>query len=219
MVKRMVKFLISATLAGVMFGVLLVPAFAFNILGNPGFETGSLPPWVISVTCGGVSGCEDWNVTSADRHSGSFSATEVSNLVEDRFGDGPTLKQTFSSPVAPSSIHQVSFWNRYPDASQTQVTLDFFYSNNTSQAFGGSNTTTDWTFHDFTTDLASAPPNTDLVAIAISPVGDLLNQSTNRRMYLDDVIVDAAVPEPGSLALFATGFFGLGGFQILRRRR
>ena len=43
-------------------------AGATNILVNPGFETGALGPWFQDrvVTLGG----EDWNVTSADAHSG-----------------------------------------------------------------------------------------------------------------------------------------------------
>jgi len=125
------KFLVTATLIGALFGFLSVPAFAVNILGNPGFETGSLPPWFESQSCDpSVPQCEDWNVTAADNHTpgGSFSATVVTSTSTSTFGAGPRLRQNFS-PVPTSSITQVSFWNKYPDATfpgaDFQASLDF----------------------------------------------------------------------------------------------
>jgi hypothetical protein len=204
-----------------MVSFLSVPAFAINILANPYFETGTLSPkWYESATCGGVAGCVDWNVTTADNHtpSGSHSATVVTNETTSKGGAGPKLRQDFSA-VPTSHIAHVSFWNRYPDASfrgaDFQSSLDFLYSDSTHTSFAAHNSTAAWTFHHFTPDLL---PGKDLVGIYISSQGDLSNTNTFRRMFLDDVIINAA-PEPGSLALFATGFFGLGGLQILRRRR
>ena len=50
--------------------------FADEILVNPGFETGALSPWAQARS---FTGPEDWNVTSADTHTGEFSATDIGN--------------------------------------------------------------------------------------------------------------------------------------------
>jgi hypothetical protein len=47
-----------------------------DLLVNGGFETGALTPWFQARNFGGT---ENWNVTSAVSHSGTFSATNVEN--------------------------------------------------------------------------------------------------------------------------------------------
>jgi len=77
-----------------------------NVLVNPGFETGSLPPWTT----------DNWTVTGADFHSGAYSAEDYQNH---------WVRQDFS-PIPVADITSVSMWARQPSGPAFQA-VDFFY--------------------------------------------------------------------------------------------
>ena len=89
-------------------------AQAGQFLTNPGFETGSLTPWTNDTRYGtGVN----WAITSTGCHSGSYCAVDTGNI---------GLEQTFS-PVADSTITDISFWALHPNSGVTALAVDLFY--------------------------------------------------------------------------------------------
>jgi hypothetical protein len=134
-----------------------------NILTNPGFESGSLPPWTTT----------NWAVTSADANSGTYSAEDIGNF---------WVMQSFA-PVSVGAINSITMWSRQPEP--TIQAVDFFYSAvdfDEFLVFPGAN----WTFHDMTSQLRAAG---NLEAIRIwgysggGPDEDLTR--------VDDVAIDA----------------------------
>jgi hypothetical protein len=153
------------------------PTLAANILGNPGFETGSLPPWYQKADLGGP---ENWNVTTADKHSGTYSATDVGNKL---------IAQDFAA-VPVSDILLASFWLKNVDASINAVY--FQYSDLTTEEniwwpTGG------WDYVDATGWLDAGK---SLISFGVYGV---LGGST-QRTYVDDWTLDV-IPEPTTLAL------------------
>ena len=71
-----------------------------NLLTNSGFESGALSPWFQDHVFGGG---EDWNVTTADAHSGLYSATNTGNK---------EIRENFS-PVPVQNITSISFWAKH----------------------------------------------------------------------------------------------------------
>src|SRR5262245_11943700 len=138
--------------------------FLTNVLGNPGFETGSLPPWTT----------DNWSVTNGDFHTGSFCATDVGNFF---------LRQDFA-PIPVGSINLISFWSRQPSGPAFQA-VDFFYGPADFDEFlvaPGDG----WTFIDATSQLRGVG---SLIAIRIwgySGIGPELTR-------VDDVVLDADV--------------------------
>ncbi len=179
------------------------PATADNVILNPGFESGSLSPWFQGHD---LTGIEDWNVTSADAHSGTFSATDVGNT---------EIRQNFV-PVATDAITEASFWAKHPDSRDRILAYDFFYTDGTDDEFLVFTSDTRWDFFNVTANLV---PGKMLDGFSI--FGITRGRSTLGRTYFDDVIINAdpAVPEPGSIALlFGMGLTGAG-FLMTRRRR
>lgn len=169
--------------------VAATPAAATNVLQNPGFETGSLAPWVQARD---FSNNVPWFVTDADSHTGTYSAQDTGNT---------ELRQDFAG-VDASSIDQVSFWARHPDQGVSAIAYDFFYSDLTSTEFIADTSGTDWNFFDVTNQL---DPTRTLVGFSM--FGN--SQGITR---LDDVVIDVAggVPEPATWALMLLGFAATG---------
>ncbi len=63
-----------------------------EVLENPGFETGSLPPWTTN----------NWVVDTIYPHSGTYCACDVGNF---------WIDQTFDS-VPGSEVQSITFWSR-----------------------------------------------------------------------------------------------------------
>jgi len=85
-----------------------------ELLGNPGFEKGTLPPWTSSA----------WMVDTINPHSGSYCAHDIGNYY---------IEQDFN-PVPGSIIQQVTFWSRQPDQPAAQA-YDFLYDDGSSAEF------------------------------------------------------------------------------------
>jgi len=139
-----------------------------NVLGNPGFETGDLPPWT----------SEAWGVTDQDANSGSYSAEGIgSNWVRQDF-----------DPIDVGDILAVSMYTKQPEEAIQAV--DFYYSASDFDEFvifPGA----DWTFMDMTSELRAVG---QLQAIRIwgysggGPDEDLTR--------VDDVVIDVGGATP-----------------------
>jgi hypothetical protein len=150
------------------------PLSLVEYLGNPGFETGALPPWTTN----------NWTVTNADAHTGTFSAFDVGNF---------WIRQDFP-PIDTANVNSVTFWMRQPEAAISAY--DFFYDDNTFDediVF----VTANWSQFDITSDLR--PPGNILVAIRF--YGYSGGGPGPDETYLDDVALDvtgATAVEPGT---------------------
>ena len=165
--------------------------FAVNILSNSGFETGALAPWFQDRD---FSGNENWNVTSALAHTGNYSATDDGNK---------EIRQNLKA-TSVSDITEVSFWLYSPDDLFSAYL--FFYSDGTNEQRIVSGATDTWAFFDVTSELDAGKS-----LVAFSLFGNSVG-----RTYLDDVTINASVPEPATLTLMGLGMAGVG-YQ--RRRR
>jgi hypothetical protein len=96
--EEQVDALRERSLSGVVTGV-------GNVLVNPGFEDGALPPWTTN----------NWTVTNADSNSGTFSAEDIGNF---------WVEQAFT-PVDVSTILSVTLFSRQPEEAIQAV--DFYY--------------------------------------------------------------------------------------------
>lgn len=177
------------------------PAAATNIVTNPGFETGSLTPWFQDRS---FSSGTDWFVTSADSHSGQFSAEDTGNK---------ELRQNFAG-VAGSSIDQFSFWARHPnEGTNTALAYTFFYSDGTNAQFIVNLVGTNWNFFNVLGNL-----NTSRTLIGFSLFGNSNGNPPVTRA--DDFIINVrdGLPEPATWMMMMLGF-GAMGLTIRRQRR
>ena len=173
--------------------LLAANGFAGNVLVNPGFETGTLPPWLNTFDF--CSGCT-WAVTSADSNSGLYSAF---------VGGNRALEQDFAA-IADPSITEASLWLKMPDTGIAAVY--FLYSDATySQNIVSVGNT--WTQFDVTSFL---DPTKSLVAFGVFGCTGCPGLSET---FADDFVVNV-VPEPGSMILLGTGLIGAAG--VARRR-
>ena len=168
-------------------------AFAGNVLVNPGFESGALPPW--NNTFDFCSGCT-WAVTSADANSGTYSAFVSGNRA---------LQQDFT-PIPFANILDVSLWLKMPD---TGVAAVFFLYSDTTYAQNIVSVGNTWTFFDMTSFL---DPTKSLASFGVFGCSGCAGSS---QTFADDFVVNAT-PEPGSLVLMGSGLLGLAG--MIRRR-
>ncbi len=174
----------------------VVPAHATNLLSNSGFETGALSPWSQDQDYGGA---ENWNVTNNDAHTGLFSATDVGNK---------HIVQSFSA-VSTALISEVSVWIKNPEASINAISL--YYDDatvNEGLVFAPNG---EWNQVNVTSWLQ---PGKNLVGFGVW--GYSGGGSAEDRTFVDDAVVEAAVPEPVTLSVFG---FGLAGILAKRRRK
>ncbi|MCX5647404.1 MAG: hypothetical protein NTZ17_22395 [Phycisphaerae bacterium] len=167
-------------------------------LTNPGFETGSLLPWYNARDLYGL--IESWNVTSADAHSGGYSATNVGN------GE---LRQDFAG-IPVGQIVELSYWLKEPQMASTA--FDFFYSDGSGDERIFPLSTSDWEFFDVTSQLS---PGKELVGFSVW--GFYSGSGSESRTYLDDVTLRTVpVPVPAAGIL---GGLGLGAASWMLRRK
>jgi hypothetical protein len=134
-----------------------------NVLQNPGFETGSLPPWTSA----------GWSVINYDFHSGSYSALGISNV---------WIRQDFS-PIDVTTINSITNWEKQPSGIAFAA-VDFIYSNDSDfdeflVAPGAA-----WTFQDLTSYLRASGFLSAIRFYSYSGPGD-------QQTFIDDVSIDA----------------------------
>lgn len=169
-------------------------AMAGNILVNPGFEDGVLTPWFNSNDfCGGCV----WDVTSSDAHSGTFSAF----VIGDRL-----LEQDFAA-VLTSDITEASLWLKMPD---TGIAAIYFLYSDFSTEQNIVNVGSTWTLFDVTSFL---DPGKSLIGFGVYGCTGCFGASMT---LADDFVINAGIPEPGTLVLLGTGMLGVATF--VRRR-
>jgi MYXO-CTERM domain-containing protein len=168
------------------------PAFATNILVNPGFETGDLTGWPHSAFQGNIS------PSSAQVHDGGFSvkfsSVNAASLAMDQDVD----------PTPVGLISEVSLWYKRtgnPNASPAGIHL--LYTDGTTTDATTDPAATNWTRLDLTPLLVSGKL---LQSIQITASG------VGQSVYFDDVTV-SAVPAPGA------GLLGLAALGAVARRR
>ena len=102
-----------------------------ELLQNPGFETGSISPWVTGI----------WVVTATYPHSGTYCACDVGNY--------SVMQWVDTTPA--SQVQSVTFWTRQPDQPAAQA-YDFLYADGSYEEFGNS-PTANWQQFDVTSHL------------------------------------------------------------------
>jgi hypothetical protein len=143
-----------------------------NVLANPGFETGALPPWTTN----------NWSVTGADAYTGEYCVEDIGNF---------WVRQDFD-PVDVSDINSITLASRQPEASIQAV--DLYYSATDFDEFLVFPVAELMVF-DVTSELRAVG---SLVAIRIwgysggGPDPDLTR--------VDDVVIDAQIPVTASQA-------------------
>ena len=167
-------------------------------LVNTGFETGSLSPWYTGFDYGAT---EAWNVTSADAHSGTYSATNV--------GDSE-IRQTFA-PVPASEISELSYWVKEPGTRFVFSGFNLYYEGYYFASGYFAPSEGEWQYVDLTSYLE---PGLNLTGVGVWGY-EMPSASWETRTYVDDFTL-TAVPAPGALMLAALGTTV---FACVRRRR
>jgi len=85
-----------------------------ELLENPGFETGQLPPWETVA----------WIVDTKYPHGGTYCASVVGN----------NWIRQFTDTIPAAEIQSITFWSRQPDQPAAQA-FDFFYSDGSYEEF------------------------------------------------------------------------------------
>jgi len=159
-------------------GALVAPAAGSGVLLNPGFEDGVLLPWYQKADYGGP---EDWNVTTADQHSGQYSATDRGNKL---------IAQDFD-PIPVEDILELSLWIKNLDASFN--TIYFEYADLSTREEVASHPDAEWNHWEVTSFLV---PGKELISFGIYGVSG----GATERTFVDDWVLNV-VPAPAGFVL------------------
>ena len=173
-------------------------SIASNILANPGFETGSLSPWVNSLDF--CSGCT-WSVTNTDAHAGGFSAVAHGNRL---------LTQAFGG-IDTALITEASLWLKMPDSGIAAVRFDYSDSSFEENPVDVGPT---WAQFDVTAFLHAGK---QLVGFGVFGCSGCAGNSAT---FADDFVLDVVgqrVPMPATFSMLAMGAAGLGILRLKRR--
>jgi len=192
----------TVLLGFLMFLVFALPgASAFGApFSNAGFEDGVLDPWYQNAN---QSEGEDWNVTMADAHSGSWSATDIGNK---------EIRQDFDG-ILVELVLEVSFWMKRPDGTSL-IAYNLYYDDGSFTQFFGNLATSDWELVDVTSNLAAGKK---FAGIGIFGHAGGCPEECSVRTYVDDVTV-SVVPEPTSVALVGLGLLCMAATRRSRGR-
>ncbi|HZQ67162.1 MAG TPA: hypothetical protein VFA68_01480 [Terriglobales bacterium] len=115
-----------------------------NILQNPGFESGALPPWYVARNfCS--SPCRPWTIATVHPRTGVYDAGDMGNI---------EMRQDFTA-VSTSIITKVVMWIRHPSGVGLPAAVDFFYTDGTDDEFLIFTPDQNWDVFDLTADLES----------------------------------------------------------------
>ena len=180
-------------------------------IANGGFEDGTLAPWYNSqaLCTNDVPGCVGWSATTAEAHSGRWSALGLGNW---------QMRQNFA-PVPVPSVQSLTVWMREPDNARfatvgTGVFAFFYADGSLSETLLHWDTPAEWT----RLNLGSAlDPSKSLTGLGIWGEDVLSPEVLAATFYVDDVSLTTTAPEPATLPLVAGGLLALGAGT--RRRR
>ncbi len=197
----------SAVVALAAFFILSSHAPTFgNILINPGFEAGSLEPWIVGPNP------PDWTATTEEAHSGDWSAKITPNNITG--GGGITQ---FFDPL--DAVGEYSFWIKATDAPASDLLSYIGFDNAGNQErveHFFDLTTTDWTRIDLTSVVQDVLNTSSGWKLNFINVNTQQTQPTDLVFYVDDFVV-SPVPEPSMITLWLLA--GMAGMGILWRKR
>lgn len=161
------SFIVALSLFAASF-VLVGPSPALaevNLLQNPGFEDGTITPWIGT----------NWTVTSSDSHSGTYSAECT---------QGSTIRQ-FVFPVDVSDVLEISIWTRSVDEANFPVNLLYNESGGDWDEFLIFPSHSFWEFTDLTSNLRSSGT---LYGILVYGHNDHVVRLDDTKIMVDDAV-------------------------------
>jgi len=195
-------------LLGIAMALLATSAAASNIVLNGAFTSGDFTDW-ITHTCSTCSG-PGWDVGSFPANPGT-PPTDTTFAATEECGHGPC-----NNPVTGDWIAQ-----DLPTVAGETYTLTFLFdpgrrTPNELEVLWGGSVVTDGkiinapgsTWDEYTFTLTAPSSSTEL---------QFTGRDNRSKLYLTDIAVNLAIPEPPSLLLMGIGLLGMG--TILLRRR
>ena len=141
---------------------------AVNVLLNPGFEDGVLPPWTT----------DNWWISTVNPHTGQFCSEDEGNF---------SIQQDFA-PVDVNDVLEVSMWSMQPEGIAFQAVVLYYGPADSDQFLVAPGA--DWTYIDMTSQLrgAGSLQGIQIYGYSSDGEGDLTR--------CDDVLVDTNLVTP-----------------------